>query len=108
MNGSEMIRYNPSSDVIEFSKSKGLCWFNRGGRLRIGRVRALTLHKGELILCSDQGVYFSKSNGFSWFLRSHEKDFVDMQSMGDNLVAFDSKGRTHMSSDGFYWYVRGC
>ena len=47
-NGSEMIRYNPSSSSIEYSNTRGLSWMMRCRCSDMGSVRALTMHKGEL------------------------------------------------------------
>ena len=50
--GSEMIRYNPSANAIEASSSKGFSWSMRYRCSGMGNIRALTMHKGEIILCS--------------------------------------------------------
>lgn len=73
----------------------------------MGTVRALTLHKGEVILCSDQGVYASKNFGMGWFKRGSERNFVDLQDMGNELIAVTSDGHVYASpSDGFAWFKR--
>lgn len=107
--GSEMIRYNPATSVIEFSNSRGCSWFMRYRCSGMGNVRALTLHKGEIILCSDQGIYFSKNSGRSWSKRnSSERNFVDIQDMGNELLATTSDGHVYVSSSGgFCWFKRG-
>ena len=61
VNGSELIRYNPSTSSIEASNSRGFSWSMRYRCSDMGNIRALTLHKGEIILCSDKGIYVSKS-----------------------------------------------
>ena len=61
VNGSEMIRYNPSTLSIEASNSEGFSWSMRYRCSDMGNVRALTLHKGEIILCSDKGICVSKN-----------------------------------------------
>ena len=108
VNGSEMIRYNPSTSSIEASNSRGLSWFMRYRCSNMGRVRALTLHKGEIILCSDQGIYFSKNSGKAWSKRnSSERNFVDIQDMGNELIATTSDGHVYASSSGgFSWFKR--
>jgi hypothetical protein len=74
----------------------------------MGNVRALTMHKGELILCSDQGIYVSKSSGTAWSKRnSSERNFVDIQDMGNELIATTSDGHIYVSSSGgFSWFKR--
>lgn len=106
--GSELIRYNPSTSSIEASKSKGLSWFMRYRCSGMGNVRALTLHKGEIILCSDKGIYFSKNSGTAWAKRnSSERNFVDIQDMGNELIATTSDGHIYASSSGgFSWFKR--
>ncbi len=106
--GSELIRYNPSNSSIEFSNSRGMSWFMRYNCSSMGKVRALAKHDGEIILCSDKGIYFSKNNGTSWFLRSGSyKNFVDIQDMGNELVATTSDGHVWASSSGgFSWFLR--
>ena len=106
--GSELIRYNPSTSSIEASNSKGLSWFMRYRCSGMGNVRALTLHKGEIILCSDKGIYFSKSSGTAWAKRnSSERNFVDIQDMGNELIATTSDGHVYASSSGgFSWFKR--
>ena len=106
--GSEMIRFNPSTSAIEASNSRGLSWFMRYNCSSMGKVRALTLHKGEIILCSDNGIYFSKSSGRSWSMRnSSERNFVDIQDMGNELIATTSDGHVYASSSGgFGWFKR--
>ena len=80
-NGTELIRYNTSSADIEFSNNRGMTWFVRSHGRDMGNVRAMTLHKGEIILCSD---------------------------IGSELVAITSDGHVFKSSNkGFYWYKRG-
>lgn len=105
--GSELIRYNPSTTSIESSKSKGFSWSHLCNCSNMGKVYALTFHKGEIILSSEQGVYSSKS-GMSWFTRnSTERSFVDLQDMGDELIAFSSNGHIYSSrSGGFSWYLK--
>lgn len=107
-NGSEMIRYNPSANAIEASNSRGFSWSMRCRCSGMGNVRALTLHKGEIILCSDQGIYFSKNAGMSWMKRnSSERSFVDIQDMGNELIATTSDGHVYASSSGgFSWFKR--
>lgn len=106
--GSEMIRYNPSTTTIEASSSSGLSWSMRYRCSGMGNVRALTLHKGEIILCSDQGIYFSKNSGKAWSKRnSSERNFVDIQDLGNELVATTSDGHVYASSSGgFSWFKR--
>ena len=107
-NGSEMIRYNPSANAIEASNSRGLSWSVRYRCSGMGNVRAMTLHKGEIILCSDRGIYFSKNSGMAWSKRnSSERNFVDIQDMGNELVATTSDGHVYASSSGgFSWFKR--
>ena len=62
INGSEMIRSNPPTSSIEASCSRGFSWSMRCRYSDMGNVRALTLHKGEITLCSDQGIYASKKD----------------------------------------------
>ena len=106
--GSEMIRYNPSTSSIEYSNSRGLSWSMRYRCSDMGNVRALTMHKGEVILCSDQGIYFSKNFGMSWMKRnSSERNFTDIQDMGNELIATTSDGHVYASSSGgFSWFKR--
>lgn len=108
VNGSEMIRYNPSTLSIEASNSEGFSWSMRYRCSNMGRVRALTLHKGEIILCSDQGIHFSKNSGKARSKRnSSEKNFVDIQDMGNELIATSSDGHLYASSSGgFSWFKR--
>ena len=73
----------------------------------MGNVRAMTMHKGEVILCSDQGIYASNSFGHSWFKRGSERNFVDIQDMGNELIATVSDGHIYASSSGgFSWFKR--
>ena len=106
--GSEMIRYNPSTTSIEASNSRGISWFMRYRCSGMGNVRALTLHKGEIILCSDQGIYCSKCSGKAWSKRnSSERNFVDIQDMGNELIATTSDGHIYASSSGgISWFKR--
>lgn len=107
-NGSEMIRYNPSTASIEASNSRGISWPMRYRCSGMGNVRAMTMHKGELILCSDQGIYSSKNSGKAWSKRnSSERNFVDIQDMGNELIATTSDGHIYASSSGgFSWFKR--
>ena len=59
VNGSEMIRYNPATNAIEASNTRGFSWSMRYGWSSKGKMRALALHDGEIILCSDQGIFVS-------------------------------------------------
>ena len=106
--GSEMIRYNPATGSIEASKSRGLSWSMRYRCSGMGNVRALTMHKGEILLCSDQGIYASKNAGGTWFKRnSSERHFVDIQDMGNELIAIRSDGHIYASSSsGLSWFKR--
>ena len=107
VNGSEMIRYNPSTSSIEVSKSGGVSWFMRCRCSSMGRVRAMTLHNGEIILCSDQGIYCSNDSGMCWFKRGSERNFVDIQDMGNELVATTFDGHVYASSSGgVSWFKR--
>ena len=108
VNGSEMIRYNPSTSAIEASSSRGFSWSMRYRSSGMGNVRALTLHKGEIILCSDQGIYASNNAGRAWTKRnSSERGFVDIQDMGSELIATTSDGHVYASSSGgFSWSKR--
>ncbi len=108
VNGSEMIRYNPSTSSIEASSSRGSSWSMRCRCSDMGNVRALTLHKGEIILCSDQGIYASKNAGRAWFKRNgSDRKFVDIQDMGSELIATTSDGHVYASSSGgFSWFKR--
>ena len=73
----------------------------------MGKVRAMTMHKGEVILCSDQGIYASKNFGMAWFKRGIERNFVDIQDMGKELIATTSDGHIYVSlSGGFAWFKR--
>ena len=106
--GSEMIRYNPSENAIEASNTRGFSWSMRYRCSGMGNIRALTMHKGEIILCSDQGIYFSKNSGKAWAMRnSSERYFVDIQDMGSELIATTSDGHVFASSSGgFNWFKR--
>ena len=108
VNGSEMIRYNPSTSSIEASSSRGCSWSMRCRCSDMGNVRALTLHKGEIILCSDQGIYVSKNAGRAWMKRNgSDRHFVDIQDMGSELIATTSDGHVYASSSGgFSWFKR--
>ena len=107
-NGSEMIRYNPSSSSIEYSNTRGFSWMMRYRCSNMGNVRALTMHKGEVILCSDQGIYFSKNFGIAWMKRNgSDRKFTDIQDMGSELIATTSDGHVYASSSGgFSWFKR--
>ena len=107
-NGSEMIRYNPSSSSIEYSNTRGFSWMMRCRCSDLGNVRVLTMHKGEVILCSDQGIYVSKSFGMSWMKRNgSDRNFTDIQDMGNELIATTSDGHVYASSSGgFSWFKR--
>ena len=109
MCGSEMVRYNPSSNTIESSSNRGMTWFKRVSCSGMGRIRSLVSHKGELVLCSNQGIYFSKNKGITWFKRnSLDCNFVDMQDLGTVLMAVTSDGKVYVSSSsGFSWFKRG-
>jgi hypothetical protein len=74
----------------------------------MGNVRALTMHKGEVILCSDQGIYFSKNFGIAWMKRNgSDRNFTDIQDMGNELIATTSDGHVYAStSGGFSWFKR--
>ncbi len=99
--GSEIIRYNPSENAIEASSSRGFSWSMRYRCSGMGNIRALTMHKGEIILCSDQGIYFSKNSGKAWSKRNNsELNFVDIQDMGNELIATTSDGHVYVSSSG--------
>ena len=106
--GSEIIRYNPSTASIEASNSRGISWSMRYRCSGLGNIRALTKHKGEIILCSDQGIYFSKNSGRAWAKQnSSERKFVDIQDMGNELIATTSDGHIYASSSGgFSWFKR--
>lgn len=107
VNGSEMIRYNPSTSSIEVSTSGGVSWFMRYRCSGMGNVRAMTLHEGDIYLCSDQGVYISQNSGMGWFKRSgSERNFVDIQDMGNELIAITSDGHVYASSNGVSWFKR--
>ena len=108
VNGSEMIRYNPSTASIEASTSRGFLWSMRCRCSDMGNVRALTQHKGEIILCSDQGIYASKNAGRAWFKRNgSDRNFVDIQDMGSELIATTFDGHIYASSSGgFSWFKR--
>ena len=47
--GSEMIRYSPSENAIEASNTRGFSWMMRYRCSGMGKVRAMTLHKGEVV-----------------------------------------------------------
>ena len=106
--GSELIRYNPSANAIEATSSKGFSWSMRYRCSGMGNIRALTMHNGEIILCSDQGIYFSKNSGKAWSKRNNsERNFVDIQDMGNELIATTSDGHVYASSSGgFSWFKR--
>ena len=108
VNGSEMIRYNLSENAIEASNTRGFSWMMRYRCSDMGNIRALTMHKGEIILCSDQGIYFSKNSGKAWSKRNNsERNFVDIQDMGNELIATTSDGHVYASSSGgFSWFKR--
>ena len=108
VNGSEMIRYNPSANAIEASNTRGFSWSMRYRCSGMGNVRAMTLHKGEIILVSDHGIYASSSAGKTWFLRNgQERSFVDVQDMGNELIAVASDGHVYASSSkGLSWFKR--
>ena len=74
----------------------------------MGNVRALTMHKGEVILCSDQGIYVSKNFGLAWMKRNGlDRKFTDIQDMGSELIATTSDGHIYAcSSGGFSWFKR--
>ena len=74
----------------------------------MGNVRALTLHKGEIILCSDQGIYVAKNAGRAWIKRNGaDRKFVDIQDKGTESIATTSDGHVYASSSGgFSWFKR--
>jgi hypothetical protein len=51
-------------------------------------------------------VYCSENGGFYWRKLAHEKDFVDIRSMGSEVLAITSAGKTYLSRDGFTWFKR--
>ena len=95
--GGEMIRYNPSSGRIEFSRNNGRTWSIRYSGNTIGDVRCLISYGTELLVCSDKGVLYSTNRGITWGLRSvSHKDFTEMVDAGSEIVA--------TSQDGHIWY----
>ena len=58
-------------------------------------------------LLRQEGIFFN-SDGKSWFLRNDNyKSFVDMQDMGNELIATIADGHTWVSSSGgFSWFLR--
>ena len=97
-----------SENAIEASNTRGFSWMMRYRCSGMGNIRALTMHKGEIILCSDQGIYFSKNSGKARSKRnSSERSFVDIQDMGNELIATTSDGHVYASSSGgFSWFKR--
>ena len=98
----------PMPGAIEASNTRGFSWSMRYRCSGMGNIRALTMHKGEIILCSDLGIYFSKNSGKAWAKRnSSERNFVDIQDMGSELIATTSDGHVYASSSGgFSWFIR--
>ena len=42
-----------------------------------------------------------------WRTLAHEKNFVDIRSMGSEVIAISSEGKNCLSEDGFTWFKRG-
>ena len=106
--GGEIVRYNPSSSRIEYSRNNGLSWYTRYTGSTIGNVKSLIVHGKELLLCSDKGVFYSGNTGLSWYTRSTSyKNFIDLQDMGGEILASTDDGHLYYSrNNGLSWYRR--
>lgn len=91
---------------MEVSKNRGMTWFKLKDCRGMGCIRAMTEHQGKLLLCSSEGVYSSENNGFFWRKLAHEKNIVDIRSMGYEVIAISSDGKNYISRDGFTWFKR--
>lgn len=106
--GGELVRYNPANGHIEYSSSQGRAWLMRNSGSSLGNVKSLTVYGKELILCSDKGIFYSTSGGRAWLLRnSSNKNFIDLQDCGRELIATTDDGHIYYStSAGRAWFRR--
>ena len=103
--GNELIRYNPANKHIEYSTNRGSSWFCRNSGSSIGNVKSIIVYGDELILCSDKGVMYSTSKGFT--RSSSHKDFIDLQDAGKEILATTADGHLYYStSKGSSWFRR--
>jgi len=106
--GGELIRYNPANSHIEYSNNQGRSWYIRNDGSSVGKVKSIVECKGELILCSDKGVFYSNNAGRAWYIRStSHKNFVDLNYTGSELLANADDGHLYYSNNaGRAWYIR--
>lgn len=106
--GNELVRYNPSNNHIEYSTNRGATWYTRYSGYSIGNVRSIIVYGNELILCSDKGVMYSSNKGATWYTRnSSNKNFIDLQDAGNEILASTDDGHLYYSTNkGATWYRR--
>jgi len=104
----ELIRYNPANSHIEYSNNQGRSWYLRNSGDNIGKVKSIIECNGELILCSDKGVFYSNNAGRAWYTRNNSyKNFIDLNNTGSELLANTDDGHLYYSNNqGRAWYRR--
>lgn len=106
--GSELIRYNPSTDAIEYSTNRGSYWCTRCSSSSLGNVKSLITCGDELICCSDRGVFYSTNRGSYWCQRTGSyRNFINLQDCGNEIIAMTDDGHVYYSTNrGAYWCCR--
>ena len=106
--GNELIRFNPSNGRIEYSTNRGANWYTRCSSSSLGNVTSIIVYGNELLLCSDKGVMYSTNKGSNWYVRnSSNKDFIDLQDAGREILANNADGHLYYSTNkGANWYRR--
>lgn len=109
--GSELLRINSNSGVIEYSTNSGRSWHQcyRPGSLS-GNFKSLITYAGEILAITSIGIFYSTNKGRTWHQRfrpnSSTGEFIDLKDNGKEVIGITSIGLFWSTNSGRTWHLR--
>ncbi|WP_288745992.1 hypothetical protein [uncultured Prevotella sp.] len=107
--GRELVRINTQKNSVEYSQNGGRSWVTRCANNSYGTFVDLLMYGGELLACTNKGLYVSTNEGRSFVVRCNNSsygDFLNLQDAGSELLANTTKGLYYSRNAGRSWVRR--
>ena len=105
----ELLRINPSNNVIEVSTNEGRSWSPRCTNASYGSFRDLLLVGREILAATSRGLFVSTNSARSFTPRCTNTsygEFINLQEEGNMLLANTTKGLYYSTNGGRGWVRR--
>ena len=103
--GKEMLRINPQTNVIEYSRDSRN-WVRRCSSKAYGTFKDLCLFGPYVYAVTSKGICFSRDNGTNWTSKCVSRAYGEFQTLmaqGTELYAQTTKGLYMSKDNGTNW-----